>query len=244
MPAAWRSPPAAEARRSARGRSPERPIQPAGRLPLRLWAATTEVVRMSAYPAAASPAPSRNVRTITWMYLAGFASLAALAMGALAVTQRLAAAVLLLVAGVGVLVVLPLLYKSRRYAEALLDAEAQLHDHEQLGMLRADNRAASYPTVNVGGNLTVLRDSVAAPGTAVPVAPAAPPSPLAIDPEAADEELADPAREVSAAPEQRDGNIVIAPDGRADGWSSTVARITYLQEPVRSRRGSTTRPAR
>jgi hypothetical protein len=201
------------------------------------------MVRMSSYSTSATPAPSGPaLSAMTWMYVATIALLAALSMATLAVADRLAAAALLLLVGAAALVFVPLVRRTRRYAEALLDAEAQLNDRPDLGAARIDGLGVDLPPVNVGGNLTVLQEAA---GTVDPSgqfesrAWGSPPTQPLVDvppPEGALQNRADSG-------EGNDGERVLVPASRpGDSWSDTVARITYLQRP--SRRGSAARTGR
>lgn len=183
------------------------------------------MVRMSSDPTTATSAPSRQaLSAMTWMYLAVLALLAALSMATLTVANRLAAAALLLLAGAAALVFWPLVRRTRRYAEALLDAEAALHDNDRdRDPAPVEHLRTGQPAVNVGGNLTVLSET---PRTA---ARPDPPEDGPIHEET---------------PRQgTDGEPVLVPASLpGDGWSDTVARITYLQRP--SRRGAAARAGR
>jgi len=209
------------------------------KVPLRVSARSAEVVRMSSYQTTATPAPTgQEVRATTWMYAAILATLATLSMATFAVSQRLAAAALLLVAGAVGLIFLPLVRRTRRYAEALLDAQIQLEGHQERGSVRIGTLAAGLPTVDVAGNLNVLRDTAAqhsaasSAGDMLRVTNGGAPTPIEHDqPETAFEG-------------QRDGEPVPIPAGHPvdSTWSDTVARITELQRPTRaSRRASAVR---
>lgn len=201
------------------------------------------MVRMSSYSTSATPAPSGPaLSAMTWMYVATLALLAALSMAILAIAHRMAAAVLLLLVGAAALVFLPLVRRTRRYAEALLDAEAQLNDRQDLGAARIDSLGLALPPVNVGGNLTVLPEAAgeAGPGDRFDSQSwGSPPTQPLVDvppPEGALQNRADSG-------EGNDGERVLVPASRpGDNWSDTVARITYLQRP--SRRGSAARTGR
>lgn len=181
------------------------------------------MVRMSSDPTTATSPPSRPaLSAMTWMYVAVLALLAALSMATLTVANRLAAAALLLLAGAAALVFWPLVRRTRRYAEALLDAEAALHDNDR-ELTPDEQLRPGQPAVNVGGNLTVLSET---PGTA-----ARPDPPL-------DGSIHEETRDQGTA-----GEPVLVPASLpGDGWSDTVARITYLQRP--SRRGPAARAGR
>lgn len=165
---------------------------------------------MSSYSTTATPAPTgQEVSATAWMYAAILATLAALSMATYAVTQRLAAAVLLLVAGVAVLVFLPLVRRTRRYAEALREAQIELESQQ----------------ADAAGNLTVLR------GAHIDAWPRMEhlvdaPAPVGQDrPEAAPdgEDAGEPGQVPAGHPVDRT-------------WSDTVARITELQRPTRASR--------
>lgn len=200
------------------------------------------MVRMSSYPTTATSAPSRQaLSATTWMYVATLALLAALSMATLTVANRLAAAALLLLAGAAALVFWPLVRRTRRYAEALLDAEVALHDQHERDTTLVGSLGAGQPAVNVGGNLTVLSE---APGIAVrPDPPASQPSyplgPEVVTPAPLEDEPMQDGNSGQGA----DGERVLVPASLpGDGWSDTVARITYLQRP--SRRGPAARTGR
>ncbi len=197
------------------------------------------MVRMSSYSTSATPAPSGPaLSAMTWMYVATLALLVALSMATLAIAHRMAAAVLLLLVGAAALVFLPLVRRTRRYAEALLDAEAQLNDRQDLGAARIDSLGLALPPVNVGGNLTVLPEAAGEAGPGDPFDSQSWGSP-------ATQPLVDaqPLEETSQDGEGGDGERVLVPASRpGDSWSDTVARITYLQRP--SRRGSAARTGR
>lgn len=200
------------------------------------------MVAMSSHSTTATNAPSPPaLSAMTWMYVATLSLLAALSMATLTVAHRLAAAALVLLVGAAALVFVPLVRRTRRYAEALLDAEAQLHDRQGSDTARTDSLGAGLPPVNVGGNLTVLQEAAGTvdsgapfesqssgfpgPGAGMPLVDAEPPAQATDDSRGTDGE-----------------RMLVPASLPGDSWSDTVARITYLQRP--SRRGSAARTGR